>query len=897
MWIFMIEKMAFNVYKSSAGSGKTYTLVREYIQLCLVDENPQNFKSILAITFTNKAAAEMKERVFSALKKLSIQDPSMDFLHQEMATNLKIDKATVSNRAKNVLTAMLHQYSSVAISTIDKFVHKIVKSFSRDLNLPSDFEIELDAKKMLTEAIELVLAKIGNDEKITKLLYEFTESKASDEEHWNVEGTLQKFALYLLNDEAIFHLKNFKDLSIDDFLSIREKVRIEIEQIIQNSNALGSEGISLLNRSQVPDSSTQYKGSVRKFFVKLTDKNVASIDIATTQVIGIAESGKHYSKAAPDADKAALNAITSQLNTLIFSGIDFINSELKRLVILEAIADSLFPMALLNEINQAMIDIREEKSLVHISAFNKLIAEVVSNEPAPFIYERLGEKYAHFLIDEFQDTSVTQFQNLLPLIENSLASGGYNMLVGDAKQSIYRWRGGEVEQFVSLPNLLHKTENEFNVDREQSLVRNYQELNLQKNFRSQKQIIEFNNLFFDFVKRKHPEVLSGLYKNHEQLFDEKLNEGYVQLKLVDAKEISTEEWEVQNCKYVLDRIHHLTENGFSYADIACIFRNNKQASLVASYLSENNIPVLSRESLLVQNNSDVHFLVSCLQLLAKPYKQQGKLIIVAYLNKRLGDKISFDAQTTERVNQLSFTAIFKEYGLDLPANELLQIPLFELLERILKVLKLEQENNSFVAYFLDYALGFMQKPNATLQSFLDDWELNKSKLSVSVPDGLNAVNILTIHKSKGLEFPVVIFPFANWMNPNETYVWQKTNIDSIPELKVALIKMNKRLIETDFESSYNHEVNARLTDDVNLLYVTFTRAKKQLYILADRPKQNKKLSELFVDFLQAMKKSNGPDDVYEHGTFCVQAKQAVSKAHVEKLSYQISAWRHKIDLV
>jgi ATP-dependent exoDNAse (exonuclease V) beta subunit len=890
--------MAFNVYKSSAGSGKTYTLVREYIQLCLADENPQNFKSILAITFTNKAAAEMKDRVFTALKKISSNDPSIEHLQSELVNNLSIEKPILQKRAKNVLTAMLHQYGSVSISTIDKFVHKIVKSFSRDLNLPSDFEIELDAKKILKEAIEIVLSKIGKDEKITKLLYEFTESRANEEDNWNIEAILERFALHLLNDEALFHLKNFSDLSIDDFMQIREKIQREIELITTKAKSIGEGGTMLIKKAGVPDKSTQYAGSVRKFFVKFLDRNIGDAEIATTQVTGIAESGRHWSKSAPVADQSALDGITPQLNTLIFSGLDFVKKDLRELIMLKSVSDAVFPMALLNEINQAMLQIREEKSLVHISEFNKMIAEVVSNEPAPFIYERLGEKYNHFLIDEFQDTSVTQFQNLLPLIENSLATGGYNMLVGDAKQSIYRWRGGEVEQFVSLPKLIHKDDNEFNLEREESLIRNYQEFNLQKNFRSQKQIIEFNNLFFDIEKKRNPDLLSNLYQQHEQLFDSRLDQGFVQMKLIDTKEMSQDEYVIANCNYVLEKINLLLQNGYSYSDVACIFRNNKQASIVASFLSENHIPVLSRESLLIQNSADVNFLVSSLQLLVRPYQQQAKVILASYLNHRKAKNIAFDEQTTQLLYSLDFSGIFNRYNLLIDANHLQQLPMFEIVEKLVKLVGLDEDNNAFVSYFLDYVLAFSQKPNSNLQALLNDWDLVKSKMSVSVPEGLNAVNILTIHKSKGLEFPIVIFPFANWKNVNDSFVWQKINFTSIPELKVALIKLNKKFEQTEFNNAYATESKGKYIDDMNLLYVTFTRAKKQLYVFADLPSGGKKLSEIYVNFIKTVKSTDAPSDCYEMGVFAPSTdSEKKNEVQVVPIHYQIVDWRNKIELV
>jgi len=893
--------MNFTVYKSSAGSGKTYTLVREYLRVALQDTNPENYKKILAITFTNKAAAEMKERVFSALKGIAANANKYNSLAIELQELLKIDSKILSFKAQKVLTSMLHNYGSVAISTIDKFVYKIVSSFARDLDLPADFEVELDANLMLKQAIDLMLAKVGNQDILTKFLFDFTQSRANKEQNWNIENELMLFAKNLLNDDAMPYLKLLHELELADFLEIKNTIDGYEQHFEAQLRAIGTEALQAIEKINVPMKSYAYAGALPKFFKKLISTNLANEDFeAIKQATSIVEKNKHSSGTVDASDEQAINNIAPILNDCFAKTIEILDKGVKQYMLQSLINNSLQQLALLNEINICLAEIKKEQKLIHISEFNKLIANVVVNEPAPFIFERLGERYKYFLIDEFQDTSVTQFQNILPLIENSLAEGGFNLLVGDGKQSIYRWRGGEIEQFLMLPKLINRS-TELNIaQKEKTLERNYLEKNLDTNYRSQRQIIEFNNLFFGFLKSKLPLGLQEVYNAHEQNFNPKLNQGFVQLKTFDCKDLLAQEIDEIYFSETLQKINECLSSGYKFQDIAIIVRVNRNGIKLAEFLTNNKIPIVSRESLLLKNNPIVNFLENCFVLLSQPNNSASKINIVQYLSSIKHQKFTISKLAIEELNSKNFNNIFEHFNINLSANNLLILPMYDAAEELCRVCGLVETNSNYLFAFLDNILAFSQKPGASFTMFLEWWQNNKGKLSIATPDGLNAVNIMSIHKSKGLEFPVVILPYANWVtSQGQDFMWLNINFPEIPKLKSALVATSAKLKQTEFADLYEIEKNKTVLDNVNMLYVAFTRAKQQLYIIADNPKMSKNLSKYFVDFIELVKAADGEKNMYEIG---VKAPPYIKETlenepKVMPVNFTSNNWRQNIDVL
>nr|NQU94195.1 UvrD-helicase domain-containing protein [Bacteroidota bacterium] len=442
--------MSFTVYKSSAGSGKTFTLVKEYLKITL--NQPNKFRNILAITFTNKAANEMKERIITNLKDISSatpdqNSPAIKFLLPELVKETGLSPETITLRANKVLELILHNYADFSICTIDSFVHRIIRTFAHDLNLPINFEVELDTNILIEQTIDFLISEAGKNEKLTKALIKFTETKAEDEKSWHIEKDLKDFAETLMKEDGQIYLEKLRQLNLQDFFNIIKKVNEFIKSTEQTLVKQAQNATSIIKGTNLPNTAF-YRGrnGIAKYFEYIADYRFDKLSPNSFVETTINENKWHGSKTDKD-DKIIIDGIKDNLIEIYNNIQDILAENYDEYNLFLMLKRKLYPMAVLSEIEKVLVKIKSENNIVHISEFNKRIADIVLNEPVPFIYERLGERYNHFLLDEFQDTSVLQWQNLLPLLDNSLAEGNFNMIVGDGKQAIYRWRSGEVEQF------------------------------------------------------------------------------------------------------------------------------------------------------------------------------------------------------------------------------------------------------------------------------------------------------------------------------------------------------------------------------------------------------------------------------------------------------------------
>ena len=443
----------FIVYKSSAGSGKTFTLVKEYLTLVLVQ--PSLFRHVLAITFTNKAANEMKQRILSSLIEMAECEKFEDsnavkFLLPVIIEETGLTKETIQKNSKKVLELILHNYSDFGVSTIDSFVHKIIRSFAFDLHLPLNFEVELQTDELLSKVIDLLLNQVGSNENLTKLMVEFVQTRAEDDKNWNIEKDLFEVSKSLLKEDSQVFIEKLNELSIDDFLKINRDMIKSVRQFEKTLSKFGKEAIQIIESRGVPVEAFYYgKRGIVTYFNRFASKNFENI-FPNNYILKTIEEDKWFSGKATDHDKDDINEIKDSLIQIYTQIIGFVDGQYEKYITYSEIIKNLYPVAILSTIEKLMTEYKSENNIVLISEFNKRISEVVLAEPVPFVYERVGEKYQHFLVDEFQDTSILQWQNLLPLIDNSLASANKNLVVGDGKQAIYRWRNGEVEQFARL---------------------------------------------------------------------------------------------------------------------------------------------------------------------------------------------------------------------------------------------------------------------------------------------------------------------------------------------------------------------------------------------------------------------------------------------------------------
>ena len=446
----------FKIYKASAGSGKTFTIVKEYLTLCLGD-NADAYREILAVTFTNKAANEMKAKILRFLLGISEGSSKGDIrqMRNYLVSALGIEERELIRRAKQLYIKILHNYSDMAVCTIDSFVQRLSRSFAKELDLPGQYSVILDNDDLIDEIIQRLSDEIGKDQFITKILSEFVEYNLSEETSWNVKKLIGEFIEKLLSEDAYRkgNYKNFTDLDEEKYKTIKKYVHSENEKVKNFISLIIKDIESEENRLGITDQ--DYNGKAKTGLPSVKKKMQEGKSSVTTATIEKILSGERNWNDAKSLLK------DDSIVSVYANAIDKYKSLYSKKLIFETIEQDLYLYVLRNHIFELIREYIAETSQVHISEFNKRISDILGDCSVPFIYERIGERYRHYFIDEFQDTSVLQWQNFLPLIENSLSFGNMNMIVGDAKQSIYRFRSGEVEQIINLPKIYKRPEGEF----------------------------------------------------------------------------------------------------------------------------------------------------------------------------------------------------------------------------------------------------------------------------------------------------------------------------------------------------------------------------------------------------------------------------------------------------
>lgn len=851
----------FTIYSASAGSGKTYTLVKAYLKILFSSGNLFLFKNILAITFTNKAVAEMKDRIIGTLKMFSdgavLKTPNTMF--DDICKELEIEPKKLHEKSKTLLHTVVHNYAAFDISTIDGFTHKLIRTFAHDLKLPINFEVELDQDAFLNEAVDSLIAKAGTNSALTKTLVDFAIEKADDDKSWDVSCDFNKVAKLLVNENDMPFVETLNDKTLHDFNTLKTKLKKEIT-VVENQVVEVADGVLALIEEAGLKQNDFLRGSLPKHFKNLNEKKF-NIKFDSKWQADLLENNPLYLKKVSDDVASIIDQIQPQL----IDAFTKTKQAVFHLKFLRAFYKNITPLSVLNAINNELEALKIEQNKMLISEFNTIISKEIKNQPTPFIYERIGEKFKHYFIDEFQDTSQMQWENLIPLLDNALAAeNGSTMLVGDAKQAIYRWRGGKAEQFMDLFN--EKT-HPFQI--KQSVE------TLEENYRSFKQIVHFNNGFFKFLAHQvfTSKDYSALYENARQNIT-KNDEGYVSLSFLEIeKDDDRDELFSQR---TLNTINTCLENGFDLADICVLTRKKKEGVAVANYLSQHNIPIVSSETLLLQNAPEVNFINNMLRLLVQPKNNEIKIEVLNYL------ALLFNVENkhgffTKHIH-LKLPELFKsfeDFNVYISSDTLLRLSLYDLAETIMRSFNLAKTSNAYVQFYLDVVLDFLQKKGSDIPGFLNYFEEKKDSLSIVSPEGQNAVKIMTIHKSKGLEFPVVIFPFADLdiyreLEPKE---WFGINKEKYNGFSYTLLNFNK-----DFEyygdeglRIFNKHKAEQELDNINLLYVTLTRAVEQLHVISSKSVSAKgevntnRYSGLFIQYLKHINTWTDSKLVYTFG--------------------------------
>ncbi|MEY3498518.1 MAG: hypothetical protein RL308_187 [Bacteroidota bacterium] len=831
-----MQRPSFSIYDASAGSGKTYALVKEYLKIILVAKKNDAYRNILAITFTNKAVHEMKSRIVGSLSEFAKDkpNPKATDLMLDLSRDIQLSVSEIQTKSKQIIKHIIHNYAAFDISTIDKFTHKVIRAFAHDLNLPMTFEVTLDTENLLTEAVDAIIAQAGEDDILTNLLVDFTMQKTDDDKSWDISREILETGRLLLNENNREEVTHFQDKSITEFVEIKSKIAGECK-VLEKENSVASQSILNLIETNGIDTKSFSAGHFPNHLQsiineKFNPKNKTYNEFEDIKINKTAKDRNEIEAIIPEM-LAILDAIYKK-----FEKRDFYNAFLKNIT----------PLSLLNTVSNELAKIQKEQNVLSIAEFNAIIYREIQNQPAPFIYERLGERYRHFFIDEFQDTSEMQWQNLIPLIDNATSSEfegekGTLMIVGDPKQSIYRWRGGKAEQFIDLS----KTHNPFN-NPEKKLF------HLDKNYRSYSEIIDFNNKLFYFLSSEFTNLdYQDLYENHSHQKENSKLGGYVNISFIPKAEKSEDDEDAldKNELYLLatlNTIEKAKKQGFDYQEIVILTRKRSQGIAIANYLTEQNIPLLSSETLMIQNSSDVQMIINVLKYLKNSADIEAKSYFLLYIANHVQNELpvhDFIAKGKEKTQEEEFEKWLSEFDISLSFQDIRKKSLYEAVEIIVsKFLSPSLSGNAYVQYFIDIVLERDVRNQAGIADFLNYWEKNGEKFSIPSPEGKNAVRIMTIHKSKGLEFPVVIMPFADedYVRKPKDKLWLDAEKETFGLPKVLID--NSSAVENYGEEAalvYNQKKQEELLDNINVLYVALTRAEEQLYVISQFLEPNK----------------------------------------------------------
>ena len=841
---------------------------------------------------------EMRDRLLHTLKVAASDQAEEDPLAKAVRLDLDLDRDAFKERSQSTLKFLLHSFGDLNIGTIDQFNLKIIRSFARDLRLPMNFEIEMQQEVLLERVISNMLSDLGNQDAIDQVLLDYSKWKITEGKSWKIEKDLFDTAKQLYDDHAEERLNQLKKLTPAEYLDLIKALREERKRLDQQITQEAEAVIALVDRHGLDFSDfNRGKTGVLNHYYKRRNGRLEQPSQTTLKAVE-----ENAFASSSTKQKSLVEEISPQLIAAFHKIEGWVTEHLS----LNALVKNLPTQALIAYIHEQIEAIKQEEQLLNIADFNQQIGKVVQSEPLPFIYERIGERFYHIMIDEFQDTSTLQFQNLLPLIDETLANGRMSLIVGDAKQSIYRFRGGELEQFSQMPFLKMKSFAEgLNKDRLKSLQRSYKLEPLAFNYRSSAKIIEFNNLFFGALGKGYPvhqrnlDIFEG---HHQEVPDHASNEGFVELKFM-PKQLEGEPLHLQETH---SKIEKLLARGFKHEDVAILCRKNAEVQELAEYLSAKGIPILSDEALRVANSDKVKFLIALLQLQMNPRDSLANLIAFDFLYEQKmieGEKSDLQLIYIAKGGK-GIHSLCEAFGLSVEFSQRSEENLLQWVERQLRQFALADQYDIYLQFFEEQIFQFQEKRAGGTEEFLSFWHEQGSKAKIDLKAEQGAVQLLSIHKSKGLEFPIVIMPFMNFrIDITRMSLWVDRFPQVAQQLELALINGSSELSRTTFSDQFNEELIKSEGDLLNLLYVAFTRAERELHLISEPAnKSNTHLNSAVIlnDFKGNMDELD--DMHYTFGKAIVQARHEPSgdaQSEVSSFaleSYHSSSWREKVSL-
>ena len=829
---------SFKIINSSAGSGKTFNLATEYIAKLLKSKDEEHFKSMLALTFTNKASIEMKDRILIYLSDLKY---NRNIIIQEIISKKTgLNQIEIEKKSSNILDKILYNYSNFNVITIDSFTNNIIKSISEELTNKDDYNIELDSSVYLDQAIEELFSDMDKEEKLKELLIEFAKFKLTLNKSWDISYDLKDFGLFIDKESNRIQVDYFKKMNFNLFYKIKKELHKIKNDNISNIHHLALSSIDLINNNGLDDNDFR-GGFLNKYLKSFNNQDTFFINDSIEK--SLKGETNLYNKT---LDKSKVERIEKiRINLLN----DYL--KIKELIIDQYKVNStlsfLPSLSLISRIEEKLDQIQSDNKIRLISKFNSQLNLLIKSNEAPYIYEKLGSRYTDFFIDEFQDTSELQWQNLIPLISNSIHSESHDgskgslLIVGDPKQSIYRWRGGKFNQFI---NLIYNRTNPFHF---KPILKN-----TDINYRSCKEIVDFNSDFFNYLSEKlNIEIYNSDDLNFNQYSHKKQN-GYVAVDVTDENSFYSK---------IENQILELLNRGYSTSDIIILVRKNKYSKELIENIKNPKFKLISNDILQIKNSENVQFIISIFNLSQNnnDYSERKRIINFLftknYFEKRYDslNECFFINLSKVDVNGF-FQKISNKDVFDLKHFSSLNI--LDAIKYCAFIFKLEIEDPYLIA-LIDDIFEFQDNNDDTIKSYLSHWKKKSDNINLSVSDDQHSINISTIHKSKGLEFPVVISPIYSDRldeNTNKDLIWLYEPFESLNDLRWTLTRKSKILLNMGDTAKeiFESEILNNLLDSINLLYVAFTRAEKELYIISkkDNPGVNtfSGLIQSFLDY-------------------------------------------------
>jgi len=868
------------IISASAGSGKTYTLVFHFLKTLLSKPTADTYRKMIALTFTNKAVFEMKSRILKSLKEYSSlvetdKTPQMAF---DLCEALELSTAELAFRSRQALKLILQDYAAFEVVTLDRFTHRIIRSFARDLGLSLYFEVEIQQEQMLSQVVERLIDKAGTDKEITPLLEQFTLQKMDAQLSWDISANLFEIAKLLLKENDRIPLQYVLSQSRTVFGRQHNFLKTYSNTCKQNISLLGTEVLELIESKQLTQADFS-RGTLYIHFQKL--KQLDFIRLYENKLEENLEEEKNIYNKSLDSERASrIDEILPEIRSSFHKA----NQYYHQFSLANDILKQWIPLSLIKILDEELELYQRENNKVLLGTFNDRISKEILHQPAPYIYERLGEYYRHYYLDEFQDTSSLQWSNLIPLISQPLegldedGTSGSLLIVGDPKQSIYRWRGGHVEQFLSLL----QSKSPFQVSSNIS--------SLETNYRSYDVVVNFNNAFFEsLLPQIHGEQNRSIFSDNCRQNTNTRAGGYVEIDQFFTKD-TKEEVTKTHVQKSFKAINSALEQGFDHNEIAVLVRTKAQATAISESLVIHEIPFLSSESLNLSHSKEVQFLIGLLRLVLDENNLEHRLTVLEFIRSDFGGEETYHDFISTRYRK-PIQTILNAFEIGFNFSNFKAMPLYEAVEAAFYAFELSNSIDAHLQTFLDHVFEFSKQKHNDILSFIMHWELQGDSLYVATPEGINAIQVLTIHKAKGLEFPVVILPFLDdpIQGNHQAKVWLETEEFFGETISKGWIPFTKRveIYGEQGKALFDKVQQANELDALDVLYVAMTRPVEQLIMISNGAAAKQ---DSYPSFIQNFLNINGKEEeaVFflgekrsvvinqdfrtEHGFFSIEAK-------------------------